>query len=52
MKKFINDPKNYVAEMLEGVALANPETLRYVPAYNLIMRTDAPREDKVSIVQG
>lgn len=52
MKKFVNDPKNYVAEMLEGVALANPGTLRYVPAYNLIMRTDAPRDDKVSIVQG
>ena len=52
MKKFVNDPKNYVAEMLEGVALANPDTLRYVPEYNLIMRADAPREDKVSIVQG
>ncbi|WP_250036327.1 dihydroxyacetone kinase subunit DhaK [Paractinoplanes maris] len=52
MKKFVNDPKNYVAEMLEGVALANPGTLRYVPAYNLIMRSDAPDENKVSIVQG
>ena len=52
MKKFVNDPKNYVAEMLEGVALANPGTLRYVPAYNLIMRSDAPSENKVSIVQG
>ena len=52
MKKFVNDPKNYVAEMLEGVALANPGRLRYVPAYNLVMRADAPREDKVSIVQG
>ena len=52
MKKFVNDPKNYVAEMLEGVALANPDTLKYVPAYNLIMRTDAPSQDKVSIVQG
>ncbi|GAA3343218.1 hypothetical protein GCM10020358_41040 [Amorphoplanes nipponensis] len=52
MKKFVNDPKNYVAEMLEGVALANPDSLRYVPAYNLIMRADAPRADKVSIVQG
>ncbi|MET0418600.1 MAG: dihydroxyacetone kinase subunit DhaK [Actinoplanes sp.] len=52
MKKFVNDPKNYVAEMLEGVALANPGKLRYVPDYNLIMRTDAPRDDKVSIVQG
>jgi phosphoenolpyruvate---glycerone phosphotransferase subunit DhaK len=52
MKKFVNDPKQFVPEMLEGLALANPETLRYEPAYNLIMRTDAPREDKVSIVQG
>ncbi|MFC4032675.1 dihydroxyacetone kinase subunit DhaK [Streptomyces polygonati] len=52
MKKFVNDPKNYVAEMLQGLALANPETLRYVPEYNLIMRADAPQENKVSIVQG
>src|ERR1700728_2049945 len=37
--------------MLQGLALANPGTLRYVPEYNLIMRADAPREDKVSIVQ-
>jgi dihydroxyacetone kinase-like protein len=52
MKKFVNDPKNYVPEMLQGIALANPDTLKYVPDYNLIMRTDAPRDDKVSIVQG
>ncbi|MET7939370.1 dihydroxyacetone kinase subunit DhaK [Streptomyces sp. NPDC005302] len=52
MKKFVNDPKDYVAEMLEGLALANPDTLRYVPEYNLIMRADAPQENKVSIVQG
>jgi dihydroxyacetone kinase-like protein len=52
VKKFVNDPKNYVAEMLEGIALANPDTLEYVPAYNLIKRKDAPRADKVSIVQG
>jgi dihydroxyacetone kinase-like protein len=26
--------------------------LRYVPEYNLIMRADMPRDDKVSIVQG
>jgi dihydroxyacetone kinase-like protein len=52
MKKFVNDPKQFVPEMLEGIALANPDTLKYVPAYNLIMRTDAPREDKVSIIQG
>jgi len=52
MKKFVNDPKNYVPEMLEGLALANPDTLRYVPEFNLIMRADAPRDDKISIVQG
>ena len=52
MKKFINDPRNFVPEMLEGIALANPDTLKYVPDYNLLMRADAPREDKVSIVQG
>ncbi|SEN15913.1 dihydroxyacetone kinase subunit DhaK [Actinacidiphila rubida] len=52
MKKFVNDPKDFVAEMLEGLALANPDTLRYVPEYNLIMRADAPQEAKVSIVQG
>jgi dihydroxyacetone kinase-like protein len=52
VKKFVNDPKDFVAEMLEGLALANPTTLKYVPDYNLIMRTDAPNENKVSIVQG
>ena len=52
MKKFVNDPQQFVPEMLKGIALANPGTLRYVPQYNLIMRSDAPRDDKVSIVQG
>ena len=52
MKKFVNDPKEFVPEMLKGIALANPDTLKYVPEYNLIMRTDAPSDDKVSIVQG
>jgi dihydroxyacetone kinase-like protein len=52
MKKFVNDPKQYVPEMLKGIALANPDTLTYVPAYNLIQRTDSPNPDKVSIIQG
>ena len=42
MKKFVNDPKQFVPEMLKGIALANPTTLKYVPEFNLIMRTDAP----------
>jgi dihydroxyacetone kinase-like protein len=52
VKKFVNDPRNFVPEMLKGIALANPDTLRYVPEYNLIMRADAPRDDKVSVIQG
>jgi phosphoenolpyruvate---glycerone phosphotransferase subunit DhaK len=52
VKKFVNDPQQFVPEMLKGVELANPGTLKYVPEYNLIMRADAPRDDKVSIVQG
>lgn len=38
--------------MLKGIALANPDTLKYVPDYNLIMRSDAPSDNKVSIIQG
>ncbi len=52
MKKFVNNPREFVPEMLKGIALANPDTLRYVPEYNIIMRADAPNPDKVSIVQG
>jgi phosphoenolpyruvate---glycerone phosphotransferase subunit DhaK len=52
MRKFVNAPKEFVPEMLKGLSLANPSTLRYVPEYNLIMRKDAPNDAKVSIVQG
>jgi dihydroxyacetone kinase-like protein len=52
MKKFVNDPKQFVPEMLSGLALANPDTLRYIPDYNLILRADAPSDNKVSIIQG
>ena len=52
MKKFVNDPKEFVPEMLKGIALANPRTLKYVPEYNLIMRADIPLQNKVSIMQG
>ena len=52
MKKLVNDPQDFVAEMLEGIARANPDTISYEPEFNLIMRADAPFQDKVSIVQG
>lgn len=52
MKKFMNDPKNFVPDMLDGIVRANPDTLKYVPDYNLIMRADAPTNDRVTILQG
>lgn len=52
MRKFVNDPKQFIPEMLQGLALANPEALRYVPEYNLIYRKGTPTNSKVSIVQG
>ena len=29
MKKFINDPKHFVDEMLEGILLAHPDQLSF-----------------------
>jgi dihydroxyacetone kinase-like protein len=52
MKKFVNDPENFVPEMLAGVALANPDLLRYVPEYKIIHRADRPDASKVSVIQG
>src|ERR1700733_5627880 len=52
MKKFVNDPRQFVPEMLKGIALANPGSLRYVTEDNLIMRADALRDEKVSVIQG
>ena len=52
MKKFVNDPRQFVPEMLTGIQLASDGALAYEPKYNLIYRSDMPREDKVSIIQG
>lgn len=52
MKKFVNDPAGFVPEMLEGIYLANPDMLKYVPEYNIIYRSDRPADDKVSVIQG
>ncbi|MDR0718429.1 MAG: dihydroxyacetone kinase subunit DhaK [Treponema sp.] len=51
MKKFINDPANFVKEMIEGVYLANKDKLKWVPEYNILYRADLPG-DKVAIMQG
>ena len=52
MKKFVNDPNSFVREMLEGLVLANPDKLKWIPEYNIIYRADMPSDDKVSIIQG
>ena len=52
MKKFVNDPKQFVPEFLEGIALASNGALKYEPKYNLIYRADMPKPDRVSIIQG
>ncbi len=52
MRKFLNDPKTFVNEFLEGVALASDGALKFDPQYHLIYRADMPDPNKVSIIQG
>ena len=52
MNKFMNSPEKFVAEMLEGIVLANPDKLNYEPKYNCLYRKDRPNDDYVSIIQG
>jgi dihydroxyacetone kinase DhaK subunit len=53
MKKIINDPFAVVDEMLEGIILAHPESLRLVGDDNrAVVRADAPVPGKVGICTG
>ena len=52
MRKFVNHPKEFVHEMMEGLVLASPDTLAWKPEFNIIHRADAPQDNKVSIIQG
>src|ERR1700739_473950 len=49
MKKFINDPKQLVAELLEGYTLAFPEKVR-LSGTNTIVRAQAKEAGKVRLV--
>jgi dihydroxyacetone kinase len=42
MKKLINDPRNVVAELLEGFVLANEKMVYKHPRVNAAIRRDAP----------
>ncbi|WP_126174048.1 dihydroxyacetone kinase subunit DhaK [Altericroceibacterium xinjiangense] len=52
MRKFVNNPNDFVPEMMAGVAAANPNLLEHQPEFQLIKRKDRPVAGKVSVVQG
>ena len=52
MKKFVNDPADFVPEFMAGVVAANPDLLEANPEFQMVKRKDRPVDDKVSIVQG
>ncbi|MGG5172422.1 dihydroxyacetone kinase subunit DhaK [Pseudarthrobacter sp. J1738] len=53
MKKIINQPGNFVNEMIEGILLAHPDKVR-TPGEDprILIRADAPVRGKVGIVTG
>jgi phosphoenolpyruvate---glycerone phosphotransferase subunit DhaK len=51
MKKFVNDPANFVPEFMAGVIAANGDLLEAVPEFDMIKRKTID-PSKVAIVQG
>ena len=51
MKKFVNDPANFVPEFMAGVIAANGDLLEAIPEFQLIKRKHVDAA-KVAIVQG
>jgi len=53
MKKILNEPMDFVDEMLEGLLLAHGDQLKAAPADpRAIIRADAPVQGKVAILTG
>lgn len=52
MKKLINDPANYVDEMLDGLCLAHPGLERVGQDRRAIARSETMRQGKVGVVSG
>lgn len=53
MKKLVNNPLNYVNEMLEGLAAAHPEFYKRMGTEGrIIVRPEAPVKGKVGIITG
>ena len=53
MKKFLNDPKNFVDEMLEGILAAHPQQLTYVEDdLRCVVKAGEKKKGKVGISTG
>jgi dihydroxyacetone kinase-like protein len=52
MKKIINNPADFVPEMLDGLVKAHPDQLSYTEDIHSIVRADAPVEGKVALATG
>lgn len=52
LKKLINDPANYVDEMLDGLCLAHPGLVRVGEVQRTIARNVAIRAGKVGVISG
>ncbi len=52
MKKLINKPEDVVTEELQGIAAAHADLVRVQFNPNVIIRADAPVQDKVGLVSG
>jgi len=50
-KKILNDPRNVVAEMLDGLVLANDGRVSKLPKHNALVRNDLP-DSKVALLIG
>lgn len=52
-KKLINDPKNIIEEMLEGIVKAHPKLVRQLPeSPRALVAVEGPRKGKVGVVVG
>src|SRR5699024_8888663 len=52
MKKIINDTDHIVQEMVDGLAAAYPNNLKRIPDTTVLIRKDAPINNKVGLVSG
>jgi dihydroxyacetone kinase-like protein len=52
MKKFVNDPAQFVPEFMKGIVMANPDLLDFNEEFQMIVRKGGPDKAKVSVVQG